>query len=386
MFDGFIGLIRDMYKTKDFIPLHEPRFFGNEKKYLIDTIDSTFVSSVGKYVDDFETAVANYTGASYAIATVNGTAALHAALVLAGVRSDDEVMTQSLTFVATCNAIRYCNAAPVFIDVSKVTLGFCPESMCTFLEENCEIRDDGFCWNKKTNKVVRACMPMHTFGFPVQLEEINVLCNRYNIVLIEDAAESLGSTYKEQHTGTMGKVAALSFNGNKIITAGGGGMLVTNDKELAEKAKHITTTAKVMHKWNFEHDEVGFNYRLPNVNAALGLAQMESLPNILSEKRLVAEQYQQWGEANDIQFVKEPEGAVANYWLNAVITKNVAHRDAMLEETNKNGVMTRPIWSPMHTLPMYSDCQKTELINTEWLHQRVVNVPSSSTSLEKSFG
>ena len=229
MFKDFIALVREIYKTNDFIPLHEPRFLGNEKQYLMDTIDSTFVSSVGRYVDDFEIAVANYTGADYAIATVNGTAALHAALVLAGVRNGDEVITQSLTFVATCNAIRYCNAAPVFIDVSKKTLGLSAESMSRFLEENCEIRDDGYCWNKTTGKIVRACVPMHTFGFPVELDDINNLCKRYNIALVEDAAESLGSTYKQKHTGTVGKVSAVSFNGNKIITTGGGGMLLTND-------------------------------------------------------------------------------------------------------------------------------------------------------------
>ena len=282
MFKDFIALVREIYKTNDFIPLHEPRFLGNEKEYLMDTIDSTFVSSVGKYVDDFEIAVANYTGAAYAVATVNGTAALHIALLVAGVKNGDEVITQSLTFVATCNAIRYCNADPVFIDVSKKTLGLSAESMSRFLEENCEIRDDGYCWNKTTGKVVRACVPMHTFGFPVELDEINNLCNRYNISLVEDAAESLGSTYKEKHTGTVGRVAAISFNGNKIITSGGGGMLLTSDKALAQKVKHITTTAKVRHKWAFEHDEVGFNYRLPNVNAALGLAQIESLPKILT--------------------------------------------------------------------------------------------------------
>ena len=381
MFDGFIEFVREIYGTNDFIPLHEPRFLGNEKKYLMDTIDSTFVSSVGKYVDDFESAIAEYTGANYAIATVNGTAALHTALVLAGVQNGDEVITQSLTFVATCNAIRYCNAEPVFVDVSKKTLGLSADSMSSFLEENCEIRNDGFCWNKQSNKIVRACVPMHTFGFPVQLDEISNLCQRYNITLVEDAAESLGSTYKEQHTGTVGKLSAVSFNGNKIITAGGGGMLLMNDKALAEKAKHITTTAKVKHKWAFEHDEVGFNYRLPNLNAALGLAQMESLPKILEGKRIVAERYQEWGKANGILFFKEPMNTKANYWLNTVVTENITQRDAMLEQTNKNGVMTRPVWTPMHRLPMNSQCQTVELINTDWMHQRVVNVPSSSIQM-----
>lgn len=377
MFEGFIEFVREIYGTNDFIPLHEPWFSGNEKKYLMDTIDSTFVSSVGKYVDDFELAVAKYTGANYAIATVNGTAALHAALVLAGVQDNDEVITQSLTFVATCNAIRYCNAEPVFVDVSKETLGLSAESMSSFLEINCEIRNDGFCWNKLSNKIVRACVPMHTFGFPAELDAISQLCHRYNITLVEDAAESLGSTYKEQHAGTVGTLSAISFNGNKIITTGGGGMLLTNDKALAEKAKHITTTAKVMYKWAFEHDEIGFNYRLPNLNAALGLAQMESLPKILEGKRVVAEKYQEWGEDNGIQFIKELEHTKTNYWLNTVITENITQRDLMLEQTNSNGVMTRPVWTPMHKLSMNLQCQTTELTNTDWLHQRIVNVPSS---------
>ena len=377
MFEGFVDFVREMYGTNDFIPLHEPRFTGNEKKYLLDTIDSTYVSSIGKYVDDFESAVAEYTGAGYAIATVNGTAALHTALLVSGVKSGDQVITQSLTFVAICNAIRYCNAEPVFVDVSKITLGLSAESMSTFLEENCEMRNDGFCWNKQSNKIIRACVPMHTFGFPVELDAISQLCQRYNIVLVEDAAESLGSTYKAQHTGTIGKISAVSFNGNKIITAGGGGMLITNDKTLAEKAKHITTTAKVKHKWAFEHDEIGFNYRLPNLNAALGLAQLESLPEILNKKRVIAGKYQEWGEENGIQFVKEADNTKANYWLNTIITENMAQRDEMLEETNNNGVMTRPVWTPMHKLLMNSQCQKIELTNTDWLNERLVNVPSS---------
>lgn len=377
MYENFIQFIRDLYGTNDFIPLHEPRFFGNEKQYLMDTIDSTFVSSVGKYVDDFESAVANYTGAGYAIATVNGTAALHTALVLAGVQSGDEVITQSFTFVATCNAIRYCNAEPIFVDVSRETLGLSVESMSAFLEEHCEIRNDGSCWNKQTNSIVRACVPMHSFGFPVQLDEISNLCRRYNIALVEDAAESLGSIYKEQHTGTVGSLSALSFNGNKIITTGGGGMLLTNDKTIADRARHITTTAKIRHQWAFDHDETGFNYRLPNLNAALGLAQMESLPDILEGKREVANRYQEWGMDNGFQFITESAQTKANYWLNAVITEDITQRDVLLEQTNNNNVMTRPAWTPMHQLLMNSQCQKTELTNTEWLQQRVVNVPSS---------
>ena len=377
MYDSFINLVREIYDTKNSISLHEPRFFGNEKKYLMDTIDSTFVSSVGHYVDDFENAVAAYTGSAYAISTVNGTAALHTALVLAGVKNGDEVITQSLTFVATCNAIRYCNAEPVFVDVSKETLGLSEKSMLAFLEENCEIRNDGFCWNKKTNKIIRACLPMHTFGFPVELNAINLICQRYNIILVEDAAESLGSFYKEKHTGTVGKISAISFNGNKIITTGGGGMLLTNDYKLADKAKHITTTAKVKNKWAFEHDEVGFNYRLPNLNAALGLAQMELLPKILIKKRIIAQRYQDWGEENGIQFIKEPSCTKSNYWLNAVLLKDKQQRDEFLDSTNKNGIMTRPIWKLVNELKMYKDCQVTELENAKFFEERVVNIPSS---------
>ena len=374
----FINFIRQMYDTKNFIPLHEPKFFGNEKQYLIETINSTFVSSIGNYINNFENAVAKYTGSKYAIAVVNGTAALHTALILAGVKSGDEVITQSLTFVATCNAIRYCNADPIFVDVSKDTLGLSQQSMQTFLENNCEIRDDGFCWNKKTNKIIRACVPMHTFGFPVELDEINLLCLKYNILLVEDAAESLGSLYKKKHTGTVGKISAISFNGNKIITTGGGGVLLTNDKILADRAKHISTTAKVKHKWTYQHDEIGFNYRLPNINAALGLAQMELLPKILKIKRRIAKDYQEWGKKNNIEFVKEPKFTRANYWLNTILTKNLSERNTMLEQTHDNGIATRPIWTPMHKLAINSNSQQTDLSNTEWLNDRLINIPSSA--------
>ena len=377
MFEELVSFVREMYGTRDFIPLHEPRFFGNEKQYLVDTIDSTFVSSVGKYVDDFEAAVAEYTGSSYAIATVNGTAALHAALLLAGVQSDDEVITQSFTFVATANAIRSCYAKPVFVDISTDTLGLSAESLGAFLEEYCELREDGNCWNRKTGNIVRACVPMHSFGFPVELNEIAQICNSYNVVLVEDAAESLGSFYHGQHTGTMAQISALSFNGNKIITTGGGGMLLTNDQAIAQRAKHITTTAKIRHEWEFNHDEVGYNYRLPNLNAALGLAQMESLPKILAGKRVIASRYLEWGRKNGVRIVSEPSQTSANYWLNTIITESIAERDKMLEYTNSRKVMTRPAWTPMHRLPMYKGCQQMPLINTEWLQQRIVNLPSS---------
>jgi len=377
MFKDFVHFVQDIYKTNDFIPLHEPRFIGNEKKYVADAIDSTYVSSVGAYVDKFENAIVDTTGAKYAVATVNGTAALHIALKLAGVTSGDEVITQSLTFIATCNAIRYCNADPVFVDVDLKTLGLSAESLQIFLDEYCEIRDDGYCWNKKTNNTIRACLPMHTFGFPVDLDKINDICRHYNIILVEDAAESLGSKYKQQHTGTIGKLAALSFNGNKILTAGGGGVVLTNDEELAVYAKHITTSAKVPHKWEFVHNETGYNYRMPNLNAALVVAQLELLPSFIENKRQLADRYQKWGMNNDLNFVCEPQNTKSNYWLNTVLTKNKDEQLAMLEYTNNNGVMTRPVWLPMHKLSINSDCFWTHLNNTEWLAERLVNVPSS---------
>jgi len=377
VFDDFICFVQDLYSSTDLVPLHEPQFRGNEKKYLLETIDSTFVSSVGKFVDEFELKVAEYTGVKHAIATVNGTAALHIALKLAGVEHNSEVITQSLTFVATCNAIRYCNAKPLFIDVDKTTLGLSPESLENFLQQNTEIRDDGFCWNKSSNKKILACIPMHTFGFPVKLERIKNICDQYNVTLVEDAAESLGSLYKNMHTGSIGKLAALSFNGNKIITTGGGGMILTNDDELAKKAKHITTTAKLTHSWAFNHDEIGYNYRLPNLNAALGVAQIELLPEYLKNKRKIANTYQKWGNEHGIEFLVEPKNTKANYWLNAAVMQNRKQRDDMLEITNGNNVMTRPVWTPMHQLPMNQNYQKSDMTNTEWLADRIVNVPSS---------
>jgi len=377
MFDNFLQLVQGIYGKDKYIPLHAPKFSGNEKKYLLNAIDSTFVSSVGEFVNEFEQKVADYTGIKYAIATVNGTAAIHIALQISGVEKDTEVITQSLTFVATCNAIRYCGAKPVFVDVDRKTLGMSPDSLRFFLEENCEVRDDGHCWNKLSKKRVVACLPMHTNGFPVQLDEINQLCKSYNIVLVEDAAESLGSFYKGKHTGSIGSVSAISFNGNKIITTGGGGMILTNNEKLAIKAKHLTTTAKVPHQWEFEHNEIGYNYRLPNLNAALGLAQMEVLHEYLDVKRAVANKYQEWGNVNGFQFVKEPKNTRSNYWLNLVITQNKQQRNAMLEFMNGNNVMTRPIWIPMHKLAINNDCQKNSMENTEWFSERLVNVPSS---------
>jgi len=376
MFENIITFIQDTYKTKNFIPLHEPKFVGNEKKYLNECIDSTFVSSVGKFVDEFEEKIVSYTGAKYAVATSNGTSALHISLLLANVDQNNEVITQPLTFVATCNAISYCGAQPIFIDVDKDTMGLSPSALKYFLENNTTVKNQQ-CVNNKTGKVIKACVPMHTFGHPCKIDEIKDICDKYNIFLIEDAAESVGSTYKSRHTGTFGKVGVMSFNGNKIITAGGGGCIVTNDKALAKKAKHLTTTAKVPHKWDFNHDMVGYNYRMPNLNAALLVAQLENLDNFISSKRKLANVYKVFFNSANYIFVKEPVDSKSNYWLNSILLKNKQQRDKFLEETNSQGVMTRPIWTLMNKLPMFEYAQCGNLTNSEWLEDRIVNIPSS---------
>lgn len=375
MFDDVIKFIRDTYKTDDFIPLHEPVFFGNEKKYLNECIDSTFVSSVGKFVDQFEAMIGKYTGAKYAIATVNGTAALHIALKLVGVTEGSEVITQPLSFIATCNAVNYCGAKPVFIDVDIDTMGLSPDSLLMFLKEQTEQRRDG-CYNKSSGARISAVLPMHTYGHPCRIQEIADICDEYNLPLIEDAAESLGSYYKERHTGTFGKLGIFSFNGNKTITSGGGGMIVTDDADIAKRAKHITTTAKIPHAYEFVHDEIGYNYRLPNINAALGCAQMEKLNTILFNKKQIASMYQKFFENHEIAFFSEPKEAQSNYWLNAVALKNIEERDLFLKNTNAAGVMTRPIWQLMTRLEMFNDSQQLSLENAYWLADRVVNIPS----------
>ena len=371
-----VDFIKETFKTQEFIPLHEPRFIGNEKKYLNDCIDSTFVSSVGKYVDSFEKEFAKTVGSKFAIATVNGTAALHISLILADVKRDDEVITQPLTFIATCNAISYIGAKPVFVDVDLDTMGLSPESLKSFLEANCEIINNQ-CINKTTKKIIKACVPMHTFGHPCKIEEIKEICDIWNISLVEDAAESLGSFYKDKHTGTFGKVSAFSFNGNKIITSGGGGVIVTDDEQIAKRAKHITTTAKIPHPYEYVHDEIAYNYRLPNINAALLVAQMENLEKFLESKRELASTYEKFFKTSNIDFIKEPKDSKSNYWLQAILLNDLKQRDEFLEFTNKNGVMTRPIWRLMNELEMYKDCQKDELKNAKYLEQRVVNIPSS---------
>lgn len=371
-----IEFIRNHYQTNEFIPLHEPRFRGNEKKYLIDTIDSTFVSSVGAYVDQFENQMQEITGASKAVAVVNGTASLQVALRLAGVKAGDEVLTQALTFIATANAIAYNNATPVFLDVDYDTMGLSPKAVEDFLNEFGELREDG-CYNKASGKKIAACMPMHTFGFPIHMDDLLLVCNKWNIPIVEDAAESLGSFYKGNHTGTLGLIGGFSFNGNKIVTSGGGGAIVTNDVELGVKAKYLTTTAKKPHPYEFYHDEMGYNYRMPNLNAALACAQLEMLNSYLYDKRHLANSYAALFESVDIKFRKETPNTQANYWLMCVELKDKLERDSFLKETNGNGVMTRPIWQLMYRLPMYEKCQRDSQKNAEFLEERIVNVPSS---------
>lgn len=376
-YSNLIKFIRDIYQTEEFIPLHEPKFFGNEKKYLIECIDSTFVSSVGRYVDQFESMISKFTGARYAVATVNGTAALQIALKLVGVGSNDEVITQPLSFVATCNAITYCDAKPVFVDVDLDSMGMSPKSLRNFLSLNTR-QESGKCINSITKKKIAAVVPMHTFGLPCRIEEIKQICEEFNVPLVEDAAESLGSYYNGRHTGTFGRCGVFSFNGNKTITTGGGGMIVTDDLDLAKQAKHITTTAKIAHPYEFFHDEIGYNYRMPNINAALGCAQMESLPLLLKNKREIAIRYENFFLGTNFKFAKEPEGGRSNYWLNAVILKNRSERDEVLRYLNDAGVMSRPIWCLMNKLEMFKDCATGNLSNAAWLEDRVVNLPSSA--------
>jgi perosamine synthetase len=377
MYKETLHFIRSAFgEAEEFIPLHAPYFGGNEKKYLAETIDSTFVSSVGAFVNRFEEMMCEITGAKYAIATTNGTIALHLALVTTGVKAGDEVITQPLTFVATANAIAHANGTPVFIDVDRDTMGMSPVALRKFLEQNAEVKD-GETYNRDTGKKIAACVPMHTFGFPCRIDEIAEICSEWNIALIEDAAESLGSYYKGQHTGTFGLVGTFSFNGNKTVTCGGGGALITNNKELAEKAKHLSTTAKVPHAYEFVHDAVGYNYRMPNLNAALACAQLEQLQDILSNKRELAGIYQNFFAATAIDFVTEIEGGEANYWLNTIVLKDQNSRDEFLKISNGSKIMTRPIWQLMNRLPMYQHCQHDGLDNALWLEARVVNIPSS---------
>ncbi|WP_233398512.1 LegC family aminotransferase [Luteimonas sp. MC1828] len=375
LFQPMVDLVRSMYGG-GFIPLHRPAFEGNERQYLVDCIDSNFVSSVGARVVEFEQQIAAFTGANFAVATVNGTAALHVALELVGVKHGDEVITQTLTFIATCNAMSYAGARPVFVDVDRDTMGLSPDALRRFLAEHAEVRD-GQVYNKGTGRRLAACLPMHTFGHPCRIEQIVAICEEYGIAVVEDAAESLGSYVGARHTGTFGKLATLSFNGNKVITTGGGGMVITDDEALAKRAKHLTTTAKVPHPYEFVHDEIGYNYRMPNLNAALGCAQMELLSKMLEIKAEVAQRYREFFAGIGTRFVEPLPGTTANYWLNAIVLDSEEERDAFLQYTNSREVMTRPVWRLMSRLPMFQHCQHDGLENSRWLEARVVNLPSS---------
>ena len=376
MFERLVDFVREQYRTQEFIPLHAPVFRGREREFVLDTIDSTFVSSVGAYVDRFERETAAFCNSPRAVAVTNGTAALHIALVLAGVQRDDLVVTQSLTFVATCNAIAYCGAEPLFIDVDRRTLGLSPAALAAWLEEHALVDDAGDCRTRDGHRRIRACVPMHTFGHPVDLDALIAVCKRWHLLLIEDAAESLGSYYKGRHTGTFGDIGVLSFNGNKIMTTGGGGMVLT-DEATGKRAKHLTTTAKIPHPYEFFHDEVGYNYRLPNLNAALGCAQLEQLPAFLESKRTLAARYIEFFKGSDLQPIVEPEHCRSNYWLNGVLCESTQQRDALLKATNDAGVMTRPIWALMTRLPINAKALRGPLDNSEWLEARVANLPSS---------
>ena len=353
MYEKTICFIKELY-GQERVPLAVPIFLGNEKKYLDECIDTTFVSSVGPFVDRFERDIADYTGAKKAVVCVSGTNALHMAMMLVGVERDDEVLTQALTFIATCNAVSYIGAHPVFLDVDKCTMGLSPDALKDWLAKNGEIKNNQ-CYDKSTGRRVKACVPMHTFGHPVRIEELAVVCEEWHIELVEDAAESIGSRYKGIHTGIFGKVGALSFNGNKTITTGGGGMLLFMDEALGTLAKHLTTQAKVPHRWEFKHDHIGYNYRM-----ATAAAYAEYFKN-----------------EDGIEFFIEPENCYSNYWLNVVMLKNRDAQQAFLQETNDNGVMTRPIWELMNRLPMFEQCQHDNLVNTIWFADRVVNIPSS---------
>ena len=396
MYQNVISFIKELYGNQEFTPLAVPKFIGNEKKYLNECIDTTFVSSVGQFVDRFEKDMSAYTGAKRAVVCVSGTNALHMSLMLVGVKRDDEVLTQALTFIATCNALSYIGAHPVFLDVDRSTMGLSPDAMKEWLLKNAEVRkntrineldkshdfayqeDELACYNKNTGRRIKACVPMHTFGHPVRIEDIAALCKEWHIELVEDAAESIGSKYKGTHTGLFGKVGALSFNGNKTITTGGGGMMLFNDEELGAYAKHITTQAKIPHRWEFRHDHIGYNYRMPNINAALGCAQLEHLDEYIADKRATSAAYAEYFKNVDgIDFFTEPENSFSNYWLNVVILPDHDKQLEFLQETNDNDVMTRPIWELMNRLPMFEKCENDGLKNTIFFADRVVNIPSS---------
>jgi len=374
-FKEVTNFIRSIY-GKEYVPLHRPVFEGNERQYLVDCVDSNFVSTVGSQVDEFEKDVGKFVGSDYAVAVVNGTAALQIALQLAGVGKDDEVITQAVSFIAVCNAVSYIGAKPVFVDVDLDTMGMSPHSLDSFLRKNSTLRDGRAC-NKMTGKRFAACCPMHTFGTPCRIREIVEVCDQFGIPVVEDAAESLGSYLSERHVGTFGKLAAVSFNGNKVITTGGGGMILTDDEKLASRARHLTATAKVAHPYQFIHDEIGYNFRMPSLNACLGRAQMEKLEKILLIKAKVQSLYADFFYDKKWKLFSAPEGRTSNYWLNVLLMDSSDERDAFLEYSNAQGVMTRPLWGLLSGQAMFCECQADDLVHSRWLEERIVNLPSS---------
>lgn len=380
--NAVIQALKDVTRQQeDPVPLHAPVFSGNEWQYVKECLDTGWVSSVGRFVDQFERMLAEYTGAGYAIAVVNGTAALHVALILAGVKPGDEVIIPDMTFVATANAVAYCGAVPHLADIDPATLGLDPDKLDRYLHEIVLVKD-GVCINKATGRPIRAVVPMHTFGHPVDLDKLIAVAEKYRLAVVEDAAESLGSFYKGKHTGTFGMLAAISFNGNKIVTTGGGGAILTHDPELARLAKHVTTTAKLPHPWEYDHDQVGFNYRMPNLNAAVGCAQLEQLPVFLRRKRKLAERYKErFGQVCGLRFFEEPDFAESNYWLNVLLLDPECRneRDTILAAAGKEGIMLRPAWRLMHELPMYRNCPRMDLSVSEDIAERLINIPSSAS-------
>lgn len=374
--EQFANEIKALYR-KTYVPLHEPTLQGNELNYVSDCITSGWVSSVGQYVNQFEEKLAEYMGVKFAVLVVNGTAALQMALKAAGVQSNEEVFIPSLSFVATANAVSYLGAVPHFVDVSEETLGLDPNKLEAYIKTNTRV-EHGQLINDKTGRVIRAVVPMHTFGHPVELDELQLICEKYNLVMVEDAAESLGSLYKGKHTGGFGKVSAVSFNGNKILTTGGGGAVLTNDEALAKYVKHITTTAKLPHRWEYEHDEIGYNYRMPNINAALGCAQLERLTYFVEKKRALTTVYEDFLKKVDgVRLFKEPVNCSSNYWLQTLLLDEHINRDELLHYLNENGIQSRPIWQPLHSLSIYSQSPRSDLSTTNSLYKRVINIPSS---------
>jgi len=380
IYKELFDFIRSLYPDKNIIALHEPSFGRNEKKYLSRCVDSTYVSSVGPFVSEFEDKVARFTGSKYAIATVNGTAALSVALIINGVVEGDEVITQPLSFIATANSIKYVGAEPVFIDVDRDVPCLSPDGLEQFLIKNTNINKKGECININTSKRIKACMPVHVFGHPGRMERITDICKKHNIILIEDAAEAVGSYIREKHVGTFGACGILSFNGNKIITTGGGGMILTSSESLANKARHLTTQAKIHHPWEYIHDQIGYNYRLPNINAALGLAQMEILEILIAKKRNLAKKYMDLLKNTDLDFLKELPSTRSNYWLNTILMNSIEDRDNFLEYAHQRNILCRPCWKLAVDLDMYENAIKYDLSNCYNFYERVINLPSSIPS------